>query len=143
MANFKKERCKWGKYHFIRVSQKKFDNFIRYFQGLKKIKGDFCMDWHDFFDESICPEEIKNSEERWDESIVARHYECPYGQEFWIRIDYIEKNNYDLDTKVPKPRKKRLTKKEKQFSKMLTNVFDKLFELEAKKQLEELEKKND
>jgi len=140
------ETC-WGK-PFIRVSKKRFDNFIRFFEKEKVITGNYFMGWGDYYDWSLNPgfdpeAEGVTSEDRWhnlDKCMVARSYlETPH-PEYYLSVDYIKDNNYDLDTVVPKERKKRLTKKEKAFAKALCDAFDRIFMMEALK--EEDEEKN-
>lgn len=120
----------WGNKPFMRVSKVRYENFCRYFKG--KIEHNFFMDWNDSYDWSLNPGfDIDNAteEESWlnlDKCMVARHY-CGYKDEYYISVDYIKANNYDLDTIVPKPKKKRLTKKEKILSEAMCEAFDDLW----------------
>lgn len=124
--NFKHETNEWGNHTFIRVSKKRYDNFIRYFKNLKKIEGNSFMGWNDFYDWSL--------NNNLDKCMVARHYFETPEPEYWIRLDYIEANKYDLDTIVPKPHKKRMTKKEKQFAEVLAKAFNYAFAKECEEQ---------
>lgn len=133
--NFKHEIHEWGNHKYLRVSKKRFENFVRFFRD--KIESDFFMGWVDFYDWSLNPgfdADKATHNELWDNASkckVARKY-VDYGDyEYYIRLDYIEANKYDLDTVVPKPRKKRLTKKEKQFADMLGKAFDNLYRKEV------------
>ena len=105
--NFKHETYEWGGHNFIRVSKKRYDNFILYFVKLNKIEGNSFMGWHDSYDWSLNPgfnAEKANDDELWDnldKCMVARCYFETPRPEYWIRTDYIEVNNYDLDTIVP------------------------------------------
>lgn len=126
--NFKHEKNEWDGHEYIRVSKKQFENFIRYFRS--KIEGNGFMGWLDYYDWSLNPnfnEETANEEESWDnlsKCMVARkYYEAPF-PEYWLRIDYINANNYDLNTIVPKIRKKRTSKKKKQFVDFLSDAVD-------------------
>jgi len=119
---------------FIRVSKKKYENFRRFFG--EKIEGNLFMDWVDTYDWSLRSGKYEiGSFKNAEECKVARHYcgYAPRSDEFYIRLDYIEKKHYDLNTIVPKPRKKRLTKKEKAFAKHICNGFDALFRAACKK----------
>lgn len=138
--NFKKETCEWGGHKFIRVSKKRYENFIRYFKNKNKIEGNSFMGWSDWYDWSLNGnKEITTDtpeETAWDNlekcNVAREYYETPK-PEYWIRLDYIEANGYDLDTIVPKPRKKRLTKKEKKLTDFLCDAFNYVFKEEAKK----------
>lgn len=137
--NFKHETYEWGGHDFIRVSKKRFENFIRYFED--KIEGNSFMGWSDWYDWSLngnlevveeTPEDIA-----WDNleicNVARKYFETPE-PEYWLRLDYIKSHNYDLDTIVPKPRKKRLTKKEKKFAQLLCDAFDYAFREASKEQ---------
>lgn len=139
--NFKHEVCEWGGHNFIRVSKKRYDNFIRYFVNLNKIEGDAFMGWCDYYDWSLnnnleitedTPEDV--AWDNLDKCMVAREYFETPQPEYWIRLDYVEANNYNLDTIVPKPREKRLTKKEKKFAQLLCDAFDYAFREACKEQ---------
>ena len=104
------ETC-WDK-PFIRVSKKRFENFIRFFKKAGRIEGNYFMGWGDYYDWSLNPEfnfEAASEKEYWDnleKCVVARSYlETPH-PEYYLSVDYIKDNNYDLDTVVPKERKK-------------------------------------
>lgn len=138
--NFKHKTQEWGGNVYLRVSKKRYENFIRYFCKLRKLEGDTFMGWHDSYDWSLDPdfdEKKANDDECWEhcnKCMVARCYFETYQPqlEYWLRVDYIKANNYDIDTIVKKPRKKRLTKKEKALADFLCKAFDACFELTAK-----------
>lgn len=137
--NFKHEKNEWGGYEFIRVSKKRFENFIRFFKD--KIEGNSFMGWSDWYDWSLNGnlevDENTSEEEFWHNlltcNVAREYYETP-NPEYWLRLDYIEANHYDLDTIVPKPRKKRLTKKEKQLADFICDAFDYAFRQATLKQ---------
>ena len=133
------ETC-WGK-PFIRVSKKRFENFIRFFKKAGRIEGNSFMGWSDWYDWSLngnleitkdTPEDVC-----WDNleicNVAREYFETPH-PEYYLSVDYIKANNYDIDTIVPKPRKKRLTKKQKRFAEALCKAFDQAFMEESKKQ---------
>lgn len=138
--NLKHETYEWGGHNFIRVSKKRYDNFIRYFMNLNKIEGNSFMGWHDSYDWALnnnleinkdTPEDV--AWDNLDKCMVARcYFETPQ-PEYWLRKDYIEANNYDIDTIVPKPKKPRLTKREKAIVDHLCDAFDYAFQLEVNK----------
>lgn len=103
---YKKEE--WGGHKYIRVSKKRFENFIRYFKD--KIEGNFFMGWVDYYDWSLNPgfDSIKADDNAFwdniDKCMVARNY-CEYCDEYYIREDYIKDKNYDLNTVVSKTKK--------------------------------------
>lgn len=134
------ETC-WGK-PFIRVSKKRFENFIRFFGKTGRIEGNSFMGWSDWYDWSLngnleitkdTPEDIC-----WDNlekcNVAREYFETPR-PEYYLSVDYIKDNNYDLDTIVLKERKKRLTKKEKMFAAAFADAFDEIFKKEAKQQM--------
>lgn len=105
--NFKHEICEWSEHKFIRVSEKRYDNFIRYFENLNRIEGNSFMDWHDSYDWSL--REKKHPIGSWEAKADCKVARCYFGgpkSEYWIRLDYIEANGYDIDTIVPKPRRR-------------------------------------
>lgn len=115
----------WNTGHsYIKVGKKKFENFRRFFGD--KLSGNSFMEWTDVYDWSLVKKE-KDYNKWLNECMVARV--CWQGApiEYYIRLDYIEKMNYDLNTIVSKPRKKRLTKKEKIFADHLCQAFDYAF----------------
>ena len=118
---------------FIRVSKVKFENFRRYFRDSPDFDGNDFMGWYDLYDWSLG----KSKEGSWeylDECIIARNFfETPH-PEYYVRLDYIEKKKYDLDTIVPKPRKKRLSKRTKMIADHLCDAFDIVFRNEATKE---------
>lgn len=137
--NFKHETYEWGGFDYIRVSKKRFENFVRFFR--EKIEGDGFMGWLDYYDWSLNNNfkvtKKTSDEDFWnnlDKCRVARKYVDSPNFEYWIRLDYLETNHYDLNTIVSKPRPKRLTKKEKLivdgFCKLLDECF-KAYSLEA------------
>ena len=135
--NFKHETCEWGGHDFIRVSKKRYENFIRFFRD--NIEGDGFMGWLDYYDWSLnnyFKVTKRTSDEKFWNNLhkcrVARKYVDSPNFEYWIRLDYVKTNNYDLDTIVPKPRKKRMTKKEKKIADLLSRAFDHMFEQAAK-----------
>lgn len=139
--NFKHETCEWGGHDFVRVSKKHYENFIRHFANSNKIEQNSFMGWRDAYDWSLnnnleitesTPEDVA-----WgnlDKCRVAREYFETPQPEYWIRLDYIEANNYDLDKTVPKPRKKRLTKKERKLADFLCDAFDYAFREASKEE---------
>lgn len=136
--NFKHEICEWSGHKFIRVSEKRYDNFIRYFENLNRIEGNFFMDWHDSYDWSLNNniKPTKNTPKKvfYDCLAKCKVARCYYGgpkSEYWIRLDYIEANGYDIDTIVPKPRKPRNTRQLKMITDHLCDAFDYIFRLEA------------
>lgn len=127
---------------FMRVSKKRFENFIRFFEKAGRIEGNSFMGWSDWYDWSLngnleitkdTPEDVC-----WDNleicNVAREYFETPH-PEYYLRLDYIKDNNYDLDTIVPKERKKRLTKKQKMFAKVFGDAFDELFREEAIKSM--------
>ena len=132
----------WDNHKFIKVSKRKFDNFLRFFK--KKIEGNHFMGWYDLYDWSLADKKHKvGSWEYLGDCMVARNYfETPV-QEYYIRIDYIESKHYDLNTIVPEPKKKRerLTKQEKLITKHITKAFDEIFKQEANKEISENEQR--
>ena len=130
--NFKHEICEWSGHKFIRVSEKRYDNFIRYFENLNRIEGNSFMDWHDSYDWSL--REKKHPIGSWEAKADCKVARCYFGgpkSEYWIRLDYIEANGYDIDTIVPKPRKPRNTRQLKMITDHLCDAFDYIFRLEA------------
>lgn len=128
------KRVNWGGPEFIRVSKKRYENFIRYFKD--KIESNSFMDWCDSYDWSLRSGKHKiGTFENANECMVARHYFGGPIQEFFVRVDYIKAKNYDLDTIVPKPRKKRLPKKWKKLADHMADAFDYAFRYEAKKDI--------
>lgn len=127
----KKSTC-WGEHQFIRVTKKKYENFVRYFKD--KIESNCFMGWCDYYDWSL-NNNLKITEHTDEKVIWDNHHKCMVARcyfetpqpEYWIRTDYIEKNNYDLNTVVPKPRKKRMTKQEKMFCDAICAAFDSAF----------------
>ena len=128
----------WGNKTFIKISKKRFENFVRYFLGKKKIEGNSFMGWHDYYDWSLRKEEHKvGSWEAAEDCMVARcFFETPE-PEYYVSTDYVKDNNYDLNTVVPKPRKRRLTKKEKKLADALCKAFDEIFREEARRAIYE------
>ena len=129
----------WGGHIFMRVSKKRYQNFIKFFRD--KIEGNDFMGWYDSYDWSLNPGfdfEKATDEERWDnleQCMVARLYFEDPKMEYWLRLDYIANNNYDINTVIPTPRKKRLTKKQKMLEEAFCEAFDQLFITEAKKEM--------
>jgi hypothetical protein len=131
--NFKHETYEWGGHVFIRVSKKRFENFIRYFKD--KIEGNSFMGWSDWYDWSLNgnKEITKDTpeEECWDNleicNVARKYFETPE-PEYWLRTDYCDLKSIPY---VPKPRPKRLTKKEKQFANFFADAFDYAFRMEA------------
>lgn len=129
----------WCGHDYIKVNKKQYENFMRYFGD--KVSSNCFMGWCDSYDWSLRSGKYKvGTFENADECNVARNYFETYGkrEEYYLRVEYIEKHNYDINTVVPKPREKRLTKKEKEFAKTFGDFFDALFkrmcEEENKKQ---------
>lgn len=130
----------WDNHKFIKVSERKFDNFLRFFK--KRIVGNYFMGWCDLYDWSLADKEHEvGSLKYFEDCMVARNYFETPNPEYYIRVDYIESNNYDLNTIVPKKRKKKLTKKQKNFFENLCKAFDEIFEQEAKKEITENEQR--
>lgn len=129
------KKVNWGGGpEFIRVSKKRYENFIRYFKD--KIESNSFMDWCDSYDFSLSSGKwAEGSMEYVDECMVARHYFGGPIQEFYVRVDYIQAKKYDLDTIVPKPRKKRLPKKWKKLADHMADAFDYAFRCEAEKDI--------
>lgn len=110
--NFKKETHDWGGHKYIRVSKKKYNNFVKYFN---KLEGNYFMDWYDLYDWSLNPgfdASTATENELWDnihKCMVAREYCEYYGRdchyEYYIREDYIKSKNYDLNTVVYKTKR--------------------------------------
>lgn len=119
-----KETAEWGGYTFVKATKKEYNNFLRFFKN--KVENDFFMDWDDTYDWSLNGNAKIKTEEQWWENkhkcMVARHY-CDRGEEFWIRLDYIQKNNYDLKTIVPKESEEKPTKLADVFAKALDEIF--------------------
>lgn len=128
------KRVNWGGPEFIRVSKKRYENFIRYFKD--SIETNAFMDWCDSYDWSLRSGKYKiGTFKNANECMVARHYFGGPIQEFYIRVDYIKAKNYDLDTIVPKPRKKRLSKKWQKLADHMVDAFDYAFRYEAEKSI--------
>ena len=116
----------FGDQKFIKVSKKQYENFIRYFGD--KLSSNCFMGWCDSYDWSLSSGKYKIGTIEYDcECEVARNCFETYGhrEDYYLRLDYIEKYNYDINTIVPKPRKKRLSKKK---TRMKTKEMDKLVE---------------
>lgn len=133
----KKVYEEWGGKKFIRVSKKRYWNFIRFFEG--QIEGNFFMDWVDNYDWSLRSGKYEiGTWENADECMVSRHYVAydPKDEEYYISVDYIELKKYDLNTVVPKKKehKKRLTKKEKMYAEAICKFINKAFETHAKQE---------
>lgn len=104
--NFKQKTHEWGGNVYLRVGKTCYENFIRHFWELGKLEGDTFMGWHDSYDWSLDPnfdEKKANDDECWEhctKCMVARcHFETYQPEyEYWLRVDYIKANNYDIDT---------------------------------------------
>ena len=124
------KRTNWGGPEFIRVSKKRYENFLRYFKDV--LDGNAFMDWFDSYDWALSSGKYKEGTLKYtDECMVARHYFGGPNQEYYIRVDYIESKHYDLDTIAPKPRKKRLSKRTKMIANHLVDAFDYAFRIQA------------
>jgi hypothetical protein len=130
--NFEHTLHGWGGHEYIRVSKACYENFMRYFK--EKLESNDFMGWYDSYDWSLNPGfDYKNSteNERWEhlnKCMVARQYFASPVPEYFIRTDYCDIKSIPY---VPKPRKKRLTKMEKQIHDDLADAFD-LFQTEVK-----------
>ncbi len=124
---------------FIRVSKKKYDNFTRFFKN--SLEFNAFMGWNDAYDWSLDSKRFKkNSFQRANECMVARHFfEAPRG-EYYISAAYIGIKQYNLNTVVPKEREKRLSKKQKKLANAICKAFDTAFAEEAKKDAKRYDK---
>ena len=128
----------WGGPVFIRVSKKRYENFCRYFKS--KLEFNDFMGWNDAYDfsydkhyqEKLCGG-MEENHEYLGRCKVARHFFETPQPEYYIRVDYIWFHNYDLNTVVPKPRKKKpkLSKTEKMIVDHMCDAFDIIFRQEA------------
>ena len=127
----------WGGPVFIRVSKKKYENFCRYFED--KIEFNAFMGWYDTYDFSYekCYEDKGYGDCKMDRCMVARQYFEGPRAEYYIRADYIWKNGYDLNTIVPKPRRKRLPKSYQKVIDHMCDAFDAIFRQEAMTKIKE------
>lgn len=126
----------WGGPVFVRVSKKKYENFCRYFKD--KLEFNDFMGWNDAYDFSYDKRYqeklhggIENNSKYLDRCMVARHFFETPQPEYYIRVDYIWNNSYDLNTIVSKPKKPKLTKKEKMIADHVCDAFDIVFRQQA------------
>lgn len=103
------------------------------------------MDWMDYYDWSLNPgfdaeAEDVSEEEHWenlDKCMVARLCACGPRWEYYLSLDYIKDNNYDLDTVVKPIKKSELSKEDKMMIEAIGNAINKIFEKEAEKVMNE------
>lgn len=132
----------WGGPVFVRVSKKKYENFCRYFDG--KLEYNAFMGWNDAYDFSYDKRYkeklyggLEHNSKYLDRCMVARHFfEAPKREhEYYIRVDYIWDNDYDLNTIVPKKRNPRLSRAMKKIADHMCDAFDIMFRQEALSQI--------
>lgn len=124
-----KKTTNWGGPEFVKVTEEQFDNFRRYF---KQLSGNSFMGWYDLWDFSLKKHSKKDAYKHFDECVVARNYFETPEPEYYIRLDYIESKNYDLNTIVEKPKEPELTEEEKKMIDHICDAVDLLFIEESK-----------
>ena len=124
----------WCGVKFVYVTKEEYKNFCRFFKD--KLEHNAFMGWCDAYDFSLASKKYrKGSWEYLDECNVGRHYFESPDQEYWIRIDYIEKHNYDLSTIVPEEETKPLPKNLQILADHICDAIDYAFQQECMRNL--------